>query len=299
VTKQSTKSSKGQARKVWLYIADGRYPTDLASLDGRGYDTWQGNRLTRAGDLVVMYRTAPYSDIAYVFVAKSDARRTTPEDGLQWKYIAEIADGYRLPRVIPREELENMKGLSHWDFLSHSRGAALRLNDLQEQGVWPTLRKAIERRAPGIAEHFGRAWTGRGGRRYAFVSYSSHDRARVNLIHDDMKSQGIDLWLDSAELETGEDWDEKIRAAMARSKAIIICLSPSWLRRRSYVKQELKFALEFAKLKKIPLFPIMIEKCAVPEALRGYHVTSFAKRNTGAAQRDFVRSLRQRISNRG
>lgn len=58
-----------QRRRVWLYMVDGRNTADLASLDAHGFDTWRGHRSTRAGDLIVMYRTAPFSDIGYVFKA--------------------------------------------------------------------------------------------------------------------------------------------------------------------------------------------------------------------------------------
>lgn len=295
MTKSRAKSAPVRSRKVWLYIAYGTYSKDLARLDAYGFETWQANRLTKAGDLIIMYRSAPYSDIAYVFVAKSDARRTRPADRVPWKFVVDIADGYRLPRVVTRDELKAVPGLSRWHFLRHARGAARRLDDLQEQGVWPALRRILEQRAPELPRHFGRAWTGRGRRRYAFLSYSSHDRKRVNRMYEDLASQGIELWLDSVQLEPGKEWEDSIERAIARSKAVIICLSPSWLRRRGYVRRELEIALKYARRKKIRILPIVIERCSVPASVRAYHAVSFPKRNAGTARQNFLRYVRRRV----
>src|SRR4051794_9164046 len=86
-------------RKVWLYMVDGRNNEDLAILDAEGFDTWRGNPETKAGDLVLMYRTAPYSDIAYIFVALSDARKMTPSRYWSWNNAVDLGDGFRLRRV--------------------------------------------------------------------------------------------------------------------------------------------------------------------------------------------------------
>ena len=111
----NTRSFRG--RKVWLYIVDGRNSDDLAILDSQGFDRWRGNPGTRAGDLIVMYRSAPFSDIAYVFTAASNAWPTLGKKRWPWKYAVEIADGYRLQRVIKLDELKRNPALRHWGFL--------------------------------------------------------------------------------------------------------------------------------------------------------------------------------------
>src|ERR1700754_2995075 len=95
-------------RKVWLYMADGRQLGDLARLDSAGFDTWKGNPQTRSGDLILMYRTAPYKDLVYVFLAVSDSR---PVEDWYWKDAVDIGDGYRLPQAITRAELKKVRGL--------------------------------------------------------------------------------------------------------------------------------------------------------------------------------------------
>src|ERR1700694_1775569 len=83
-------------RKVWLYMVDGGRHQDMALLAAEGFDRWRGNPKTKVGDLVLMYRTAPYSDIAYIFVAVSDAYETTRSRSWQWKNAIELGDGFRL-----------------------------------------------------------------------------------------------------------------------------------------------------------------------------------------------------------
>jgi hypothetical protein len=67
------------------------------------------------------------------------------------------------------------------------------------------------------------------------------------------------------------------------------------LKEGSYIERELKLALRYAKSKKIPIFPIMIKECSIPEELEAYQISPFAKRKASAAQREFVRSVKRRL----
>ena len=258
-------TSPTEERKVWLYMVDGRTVEDLALLDFKGFDQWRANRHTRAGDLILMYRTAPFSDIAYVFVARSNPR---PMEDWLWPYAIDIADGYHLPRVIKLSELRNVPALKHWHFLKIQRGMMQRSDDLVAQGAWPTLSRIIEERAPHIPEHFGPVWTGQGKRRPVFLSYAHEDKPHADEIYDALAEQGIDVWVDQWELRPGVDWDQKIEEAMRSSRAFVVCLSEIWLDRSGYVKQELAAALAISRGREKPfLFPVMVGECQLPEEL--------------------------------
>ena len=135
-------ASDGKSR-VWLYMVDGRNQQDIAILD-QGFDRWRGNPNTEVGDLVLMYRTAPYSDIAFLFVAKSKAYETVPNRSFPWKHAIELGDGFRLRRVVKLNELKKDSSLEHWKFLRNQRGATSRKDDLRKQGVWRGLRNLLE-----------------------------------------------------------------------------------------------------------------------------------------------------------
>ena len=48
---------------------------------------WGANPNTCKGDLILMYRTAPYSDIAYIFSARSALRPTRRSDAADTPYV--------------------------------------------------------------------------------------------------------------------------------------------------------------------------------------------------------------------
>jgi len=291
----NTRSFRG--RKVWLYIVDGRNSDDLAILDSQGFDRWRGNPGTRAGDLIVMYRSAPFSDIAYVFTAASNAWPTFGKKHWPWKYAVEIADGFRLQRVIKLDELKRNPALRHWGFLSIQRGATNRRLDLQEQGVWPALQRMLEDHAPGLRTHFRGAWTGRGRRQSVFLSYASDDVTKVQDLYDSLSRNGLDVWLDRHALQPAERWDRMIHEAIRSSKAFVVCISKTWLRRakNSYVKKEYLMALKEAKRRqKRYLFPVLIETCRIPRSLP-FQATTLIGTDRAAKINRFALTLRSVI----
>ena len=263
--------------KVWLYMVDGRRNKDLAILDAEGFDTWRGNPGTKAGDLVLMYRTAPYSDIAYIFVAIGDAHKTTPSRLWGWKNAVDLGDGFRLRRVIKLDELKNEPSLKGWDFLEIQRGATSRKADLREQGVWRGLRSILESRDPELNRYLKR-WTSKGDRD-VFLSYASPDRRRAQEIYTALSRKGLDVWLDHNELKVGERYNAIIQEKIASSKAVIVCLSEAWLK-RDYAQKELQWALKRTGNRDDFLFPVQIETCKIPKSLTdAVHIASLVGRN--------------------
>lgn len=286
----TNKTSLTQKRNVWLYMVDGRNVEDLSLIDSRGFDTWQANRHTRAGDLILMYRTAPFKDIAYVFVARSDARKVEHWHG---PYAIDIADGYRLPLTIKLDELREVAGLKKWAFFKSYQGMMLRKKDLQAEGVWPALRRIIQARAPGIAEHFGPIWTGKGRPPHVFLSYASQDKSRAEKIYYALSSRGIDVWLDQLELRPADDWNETIRKAIVTSRAFVVCLSKTWIRRSGYVKKEIEEAISIAqKRRKRFLFPVKVENCRLPKQLAIFQATQVYGRRRNANLQALAHALR-------
>ncbi len=248
---------------------------DLIRLDSQGFDVWKGNREMRAGDLIVMYRTAPFSDIAYVFVARSDGRKVKKKvrKGFEWPWEVDIAGGYRLARTVKRQALCDDRVLGkRWDFTKSALGYTQRLTDLEEEKVWPALSRLIEAHSPGIAKHFGRQWTSTGKRRAVFLSYASPDKRRAEEIFDALTKAGVDVWLDQVDLQTAEDWDTRINRAISNGRGFVVCISETWKRRpQHYAQSELKAALKIAKRRRNFIFPVLLEDCKMPDELQSYH----------------------------
>src|SRR5262249_8484043 len=153
----------------------------------------------------------------YVFRARSNARRTRATRSWPWKYAVEIADGYRLPRVVTLDELRAETKLRRWAFVRHQRGVVNRRADLEQQGWWHPLSRLLEQRAPGLRNHFGPTWTGGARARRVFLSYCSRDRRRVLNFYGDLVARGVDVWLDRVDLEPGAEWEREITAALRAS----------------------------------------------------------------------------------
>jgi hypothetical protein len=264
-------------RKVWLYMVDGRNDKDLAKLDAEGFDTWRGNPETEIGDLVLMYRTAPYSDIAYVFVALGNAYKTSRSVAFPWKNAVDLGDGFRLRRVIKLYELRKEPGLKSWGFLKILRGATSRKDDLKAQGIWRALRNMLETRDADFPRYLKR-WTNDRDRD-VFLSYASPDKRKVDNVYLALSRSGLNVWLDRNELKVGEKFDVTIREKINSSAAVVVCLSKAWLNRK-YAQNELRWAMERAREHNNFLFPVQIEDCHIPKSLKKFvHVPRLAGRN--------------------
>ena len=134
--------------------------------------------------------------------------------------------------------------------------------------MWPALQRLLEDHNPALRAHFRRAWTGRGMRQKVFLSYASDDRRKAQNLYESLSRNGIDIWLDRHELQPAEKWDQKIHEAIRSSKAVVVCVSKTWLQRanNSYVKKEFFVAQREAGLRrKRYLFPVIIEDCRIPK----------------------------------
>jgi hypothetical protein len=254
--------------KVWIYVVDGRQSSDLAILDTTGLDEWRANKNTCQGDLILMYRTRPFSDIAYVFVAGSDPYETEVTRYWQWKYGIRITGGFRLPRVITLNELRLDRALDGWSFVEHQQGIMDRTDDLVAEGVWDRMREILEERGADLPRQFGSGWARRSAPRKVFLSYVRENERRANELRSALAANRIDVWYDKRTLRAGQNFHKVIRKAMNRSKVVIICLSKAWTRGRGYARKELKHAMRLAKDRKDFILPVKLENCPEPRALK-------------------------------
>ena len=106
-----------------------------------------------------------------------------------------------------------------------------------------------------------------------FLIHAHDDRRAARKLHQRLRRDSIDAWLDVANLQPGQDWQSEIRAAILTSDAVIVCLSRAFNKQRGYRHQELKLALEKASLlvDKVFIIPARLEDCEMPESLRHLH----------------------------
>ena len=175
-------------------VVDSRNLEDLRDLDHLDAILWGSNRNTRRGDLVLMYRTAPYSDIAYIFRAGSDPRPTRRQDKADTNEVIELTDKVRLVKPLTLDRMKRSPTLSGWSFLAYQQGIMRRRRDLKEERVWPALRRPLLTR--NRAAHVLLMGT-RGGAQperpssplKVFLSYRSEDRRRVFRLYDRLRGE--------------------------------------------------------------------------------------------------------------
>lgn len=88
--------------------------------------------------------------------------------------------------------------------------------------------------------------------RKAFISYAREDSAFVERLAHDLRTKGIDVWVDFEGLEPGTpDWEATVRQAMEESFAVLFIASAS-SRRSIYVRGELLLAKE----REVPIYAL-------------------------------------------
>lgn len=107
-----------------------------------------------------------------------------------------------------------------------------------------------------------------------FLCYAHSDREVVHNLYRSMKEDGIIAWLDSENLQPGQDWQYEIRRAILKSDAILVCLSREFNKQHGFRYEELKMALRKARSlpdDEIFVIPVRLEKCDMPESLSHLH----------------------------
>jgi TIR domain len=97
----------------------------------------------------------------------------------------------------------------------------------------------------------------RGG--HFFVSYSRGDSSFALELAHKLRAAGIAVWVDQLDILGGEIWDEKIDAALASSRGVIVIVSCNAVSSRN-VRDEVSFAIDKGK----DVIPVLNEACEIP-----------------------------------
>ncbi len=85
---------------------------------------------------------------------------------------------------------------------------------------------------------------------HVFISYLRTDRAVVGRLAEELRSNGIEVWLDRERLLPGQKWKKAIRTAIQTGTFFIACFSREYLdRARTYMNEELLIAIEELRLR--------------------------------------------------
>jgi len=101
-----------------------------------------------------------------------------------------------------------------------------------------------------------------------FLSHSSKDKFFARKLADGLKSHGVDVWIDEAEIKIGDSLTEKIGKAIDTTQYFGIVLSENSVN-SEWVKKELQIAIQKElSNKKVVVLPILLESVEIPFFLR-------------------------------
>jgi hypothetical protein len=86
-----------------------------------------------------------------------------------------------------------------------------------------------------------------------FLSYAHRDQTTANLLAVRLRSEGIDVWMDTS-LEPGDQWRDEIATRIERAKALIVLMSGE------RPTEEVQYEIEWARRKQKPLLPVAIDQ---------------------------------------
>jgi hypothetical protein len=100
-----------------------------------------------------------------------------------------------------------------------------------------------------------------------FLSYSRSDERFALRFAQDVRAQGVRMWVDQLDIRPSEHWDRAIERAVRDCRGIVVILSPRSVASDN-VADEISFAIDSGK----SVLPVMIEKCVLPLRITRMHL---------------------------
>lgn len=102
------------------------------------------------------------------------------------------------------------------------------------------------------------------------LCHSSQDKPAVRVLHQRLKADGFDPWLDEEDLVPGQDWQREIPRAVRAADVVLVCLSHTATTKAGFLQREIRYALDVAEEQpegSIFLIPAKLGDCEVPDRL--------------------------------
>jgi len=96
-----------------------------------------------------------------------------------------------------------------------------------------------------------------------FVSYAREDYDAAQRLTADLRTAGIDVWIDQRNIRAGEKWDTAVETALNQSPSMLVILSPDSVQSQA-VMDEVSYALDEGKC----VVPVIHRDCRIPMRMR-------------------------------
>jgi hypothetical protein len=137
-----------------------------------------------------------------------------------------------------------------------------------------------------------------------FISYAREDLPAVQRLRAGMDAAGLTTWFDLDRLESGDDYDRKIRANIARCSFFVPVISATTQHRHeAYFRREWSYAVDRMRNMAggaVFALPVCIDDtpepaALVPDSFRAVHMVRLAD---GEPTPEFLRRLQELCSGR-
>lgn len=101
-----------------------------------------------------------------------------------------------------------------------------------------------------------------------FLAHASEDKEVIRNIYNQLKSNGIEPWLDEVDIPAGAKWDDEIRMAIKQSRFLLALLSKHSTTKDGYIQREFRRALDITEEKasgNIYLIPALLDDVQIPD----------------------------------
>jgi TIR domain len=102
-----------------------------------------------------------------------------------------------------------------------------------------------------------------------FISHSRQNGSAALKLHDRLSQRGVHAWLDTWELDAGQDWNQRVAAAIEAAEAFVVLVGPGVEPDRSqrFEWQQITDHEFYLDAKK-PMIPVVIGSTEIPGFLR-------------------------------
>jgi hypothetical protein len=129
--------------------------------------------------------------------------------------------------------------------------------------------------SPGCANGFHKSHAGA-----IFISYARANVYVAEELERLLHTGGYFVWRDISDLGAGQHWSDMIEQAISRSSHFILILSS-----HSVNSTEVRREINLAAQARIPIVPILIEDCSIPDDLRKINYIDWNNKDISVYQR--------------
>lgn len=105
--------------------------------------------------------------------------------------------------------------------------------------------------------------------RHVFISYVRENQQQVDQLKEELRSAGVEVWLDREQILPGQRWRLAIRQAIQGGMFFIACFSREYVNRSaSYMNEEITLAIEVLRSRSTDgawFIPVLLSECSIPD----------------------------------